>query len=510
MGNHNVFQPGQLPPPAGGPASTAAHGLSLPAGAVSEGDVAVLTLMPGHHGRKVSEQLIGLSYETLQMHRLRFFSRSNHVLINLLRGLNPHGVLRLGGNTCDLAVWSEYGGKLPSFAQVPNAVFSRPHVITPEQLASLGEFLHAAGWRLIFGINLQSDLPEMAAQLAAAVQRAVGNALLAVQLGNEPDNFLHDSNRPYQYDEYFELWQRSRHAINQKKISVRLAGPGTLAHTDWVLRFAEQAPDIAALSRHYYRGNAGDPASTVQQLLAGDPSFFAEIGQIRLVADRLGVPLMLTEVNSYSDGGKLGISNTFAAALWGGDFALACAQAGVDGIHVHCGVLSVLEASLGHSMARLPSGTSLADRVDAISGRYAPIAGDVDIGFYPRPLYYGLLLAQQFSGGRLLGTTLASNGINLTAYAAQKNGCRLVALFNKDMQRDAQCQVRLDAPAARARLWRLEAPALDDVHHTRFAGQHISSNGHWTPQDQEILTLGDAGFQLSLPHGSAALVWLDG
>src|SRR5262245_56403376 len=71
-------------------------------------------------GAKVSERLVGLSYETLQMHDPAFFSRRNHALIGLLRGLNAHGVLRLGGNTSDYSAWSGYRGALPPFPQLPH------------------------------------------------------------------------------------------------------------------------------------------------------------------------------------------------------------------------------------------------------------------------------------------------------------------------------------------------------------------------------------------------------
>lgn len=61
--------------------------------------MATLTLRSGAGGRKVSEQLVGLSYETLQMHNPPFFAPGNDALIGLLRTFDPHGILRLGGNT---------------------------------------------------------------------------------------------------------------------------------------------------------------------------------------------------------------------------------------------------------------------------------------------------------------------------------------------------------------------------------------------------------------------------
>ncbi|MGC1548798.1 MAG: hypothetical protein WA777_09720 [Rhodanobacter sp.] len=470
--------------------------------------VAMLRLKPGMPGAKVSEQLIGLSYETLQLRNPDFFSRKNEALIGFLRQLNPHGVLRIGGNTSDFSVWSEYQGKLPVFENKPGVVFKRPYLVTPQQLANLADFLRATGWRLIFGVNLKIDNPEMAAQLAEAVHKAVGEHLLAIQIGNEPNDFPHVGGTYFSYDEYIQAWQRSAQAI-RKAVSVPIAGPDTGANTDWVLRFAEQVPDIVAVSRHYYRGGAMDPTTSIAELLSGDPQFFKEAAQISQVAGKRQLPFYLSEANSYWSGGKLGVSNTFASALWGGDFALASAKAGVHGINIHSGMLSVLEASLDKNVDAAAGSGSYKDRLDAISGRYSPIAGDFGLGFYARPLYYGLLLAQQFGGAQFIDTELTANGANLTAYAADKQGRRLVALFNKDLQRDMDLRVELGKTATRAQIWRMQARSLEEVHEVTLAGSEVDKDGHWAPKEVEAAQLAGDHFTIHLPRGSAALAFIE-
>ncbi|MBE1158876.1 glycosyl hydrolase family 79 C-terminal domain-containing protein [Dyella acidiphila] len=494
---------------AGTLAATATLGPLLPARAHAAAAPVTLALRAGEGGR-ISERLVGLSYETLQMHDPAFFSRDNAALIGLLRRLNPHGVLRLGGNTSDYAAWSGYRGQLPPFPQLPHAVFKRPYLITPEQLSKLADFLHATDWRLIFGVNLGRDVPEMAAELAEAVQRVVGDRLLAIQIGNEPNDFKDEHGRLLSFEAYFERWQRTAAAVRQR-VKVPLGGPDTGANTDWVLRFAEQVPDAALLSRHYYRGGAKEPDAGAAQLLAGDPGFFAELPQVAAATATRHTPFVLTEVNSYWSGGKLGVSNTLASALWGGDFALACAQAGVESLNFHGGVLSVLETSLDNSVApKLDAGGSLQQRLDAISGRYTPIAGDINAGFYARPLYYGLLLAQQFGGARFMPVALQTGGINLTAYAAIRDTQRVVAVFNKDMVRDAEVRISLDTAGAHARVWRLRGASLDDVHGVSLAGAQVSGDGAWSPREQESVAVRDAAFALHVPRGSAALVWVGG
>lgn len=491
-------------------AGMAAFGSLLPARARTASAVPVtLGLRSDRSGLRVSPRLTGLSYETLQLLDPGFFAPQNETLIAFLRTLNPEGVLRIGGNTSDFSVWSGYRGTLPAFTQVPHATFERPYVITPAQLANLADFLRATGWRLIFGLNLRADRPDMAAQLAEAVQRAAGDHLLALQIGNEPNDDPGADGKPIDFDEYFQRWRRTARAV-RTRVSVPLAGPDTGANTDWVIRFAREAHGLAALTRHYYRGGAPEAASTITQLLAGDPGFFASVAKVRTVAARRHLPFILSEVNSYWGGGKLGISNTFAAALWGGDFALACAQAGAQSVDFHGGPLAIVEASLGKAVAATATHADRMERLDAISARYAPIAGDVGQGFYARPLYYGLLLAQQFAGAHFIGHDLDARGVNLTAYAGTRDGTRMLALFNKDLQRDAKVSVKLDARAGRARIRRLQAPGIEDVHHTRFADAQVDSDGHWVPRSSEILPV-TAGSRVSLdlPHASAALVRLD-
>ena len=459
-------------------------------------------------GRTVPSGLVGLSFETLQMHDTRYFSASNEALIGLLRRLNPAGVLRIGGNSSDFSAWSGYTGALPPMPQLPNAVFKRPYMVTPEQLANLAGFLDATGWQLVFGVNLRRGSPEMAAELAEAVQRAAGDRLQAIQIGNEPSLYKHADGSTFSYDEYMALWRKTAGAIRQRA-HVPIAGPDTSNEIDWVLKFARDTDDIVALTHHYYRGGAPAPTTTVAQMLAGDPGFISQAEQVAKVAAAKKLPFLLTEANSYWGGGKLGVSNTFASALWGGDFALACAQAGVDGINIHSGTLSVLEASLNKNVATAPKGATYEQRLDAISGRYTPIAGDAEEGYYARPLYYGLLLARQFAGAGFVDAALNANGANLTAYAADRGGQRLLAVFNKDLQRDVDLQVDFGHAGSAAKVWRLQAPGIDDVHHTTLAGAAVGHTGDWSPASDETLRIDAGQGVLSLPRGSAALLTVD-
>ncbi|GAB2569759.1 hypothetical protein ISP15_03010 [Dyella jejuensis] len=443
-------------------------------------------------GRPVSETLAGLSYETLQLADPAFFSKDNHALVQLFRQLSPHGVLRIGGNTSDYTVWSGYRGALPVQHSNRNGP-QRTFVLHPQALHALAGFLRATGWKLIFGVNLKIGVPALGLELSRAVQRIVGDALLAVQIGNEANNYEKD------YAAFDAAWMPYASAIHAA--GVPIGGPDTGANTDWVIDYAKRhAAENVFLSRHYYRDGA--PNGSIANLLASDAAFYAQVEQIMRTAEAVHLPFRLSEANSYYSGGRDGVSNVFASALWGADFMLALAQRGVAGIHFHGGTLASVEASLGQGTDTAASTADPSARRDAVTSRYSAIAGNVGLGFQPRPLYYGMLLAQQFAGARMVPGQLDEGGANLTAYAALREDTLHVALINKDVSRDASMVVSGLQGFGAGRLMRLSAPALDSRRDIVWEGSDNAGAGCAIAVDPH------GSCRISLPRASAAWIRL--
>ncbi len=164
----------------------------------------------------------------------------------------------------------------------------------------------------------------------------------------------------------------------------------------------------------------------------------------------------MTEGNSCYRGGKPGMSDAFAAALWAGDYMLALANAGCAGVNLHGGSRSVLRASLGNHM---PGELVAKEGSDTKGGYYTPIAGELGQGFQARPIFYGMLLANQLAGTQSKEVALTANGVNATAYAGEKDGQLRIAIFNKDDAHDLHLSLRMPPDFRRAKLWRLTAPA---------------------------------------------------
>ena len=447
------------------PLAAACNGLSWGADApMTQASFALDMTRPG---RRVDPSLASLSYETLELSDPTFFAADNHGLVRMFREMNPHGVLRIGGNTSDDTVWGGYKGSMPTYVPRRHGKLLQPHVLKPEGLQALAGFVRATGWKLVFGVNLRIGSPEMALDLAQTVQKLVGDQLLAIQIGNEANNYYRD------YATFDAAWLPCAKALHAA--SLPLAGPDTGANTDWVIEYARRhAKDNVFLSRHYYREAAEN--GSIPDMLAGDPGFFGEVEQIMQVADQYGLPFRISEGNSYYNGGRDGTSNVFASALWGADFMLALAQRGVAGMHFHGGTLHSVESSLGR-VAKAPAGGDIVAQRDAQASRYSAIAGSSELGFQPRPLFHGIALAQRFAGARMLPGQLDTGGANLAAYAAQQGDAVLVALINKDAQRDASVALSGLPHGAKGELMRLRAPALDSRRDVSFAADGHASVG---------------------------------
>lgn len=418
-------------------------------------------------GRRVDPSLASLSYETLELSDPTFFAADNHGLVRLFREMNPHGVLRIGGNTSDDTVWGGYKGRMPTYVPRRHGKLLQPHVLQPEGLQALAGFVRATGWKLVFGVNLRIGSPAMALDLAQTVQKLMGDQLLAIQIGNEANNYEHG------YDAFDAAWEPYAKLLHAAGLP--LAGPDTGANTDWVIEYAKRhAKENVFLSRHYYRGAEED--GSTPDMLSGDPGFYREVEQIMQVADQYGLPFRISEGNSYYDGGRDGTSNVFASALWGADFMLALAQRGVAGMHFHGGTLHSVETSLGRVAHAATGGDIVAQRA-AQASRYSAIAGSRSLGFQPQPLYHGIELAQRFAGARMLPGQLDAGGANLTAYAAKQGDAVLVALINKDAQRDAAVALGGLPHGAKGEVMRLRAPALDSRRDISFAADgHASAD----------------------------------
>ena len=143
--------------------------------------------------------------------------------------------------------------------------------------------------------------------------------MLAFEIGNEPDLFSRAKHRPpgYGYEQWLADYRRYKTALRAQLPGVPLAGPDVAGKTDWVTRFAaDEGKDAVLLTHHYYR-EGQNPGSTIEKLLGVDPKLQPQLEQLRAASQSCGVPYRICEVNSFSGGGRPGVSDTIGGRAVG-------------------------------------------------------------------------------------------------------------------------------------------------------------------------------------------------
>src|ERR1700739_4191896 len=254
----------------------------------------------------------------------------------------------------------------------------------------------------------------------------------------------------------------------------------------------QSPPHVTMLTHHYYFGGpATNPEVSIPNLLK--PVTMARVQKTAdtatSAADKMGVRVRMTEGNNCYRGGKPGVSDVFAAALWSADYALLLASNNYSGVNLHGGTGKSVANSVG---GFLPGDVMLKDAgatPEQIASHphpfYTPIATFGD-HYTLEPVALGLKFASALCGATLVKVDLTSQiqatGIDATAYAAKlPGGAMTVVILNKDAERDLE--LTLDFGSGRSggvELETLRAPAIDarEAHITRDAN-HGAVNQGW-------------------------------
>lgn len=418
--------------------------------------------VPQGNARLMPLDFTGLSYEMGQLYNQEYFSPRNTELIRRFRGLSEHGVLRLGGHLSNITPWEGVGRDDPKQIRGvrhgiedywewplvdPTVQRNKKGMLTRRAIENLRGFLDAVNWRLIYGFNFACGSAARAADEAAAVSAAMGDRLMAFVVGNEADGFGDDPffrAKGYDFDQYFAEYETWVKTVRARVPHAPFAGPDTEGNVDtWVREYARRTKgDAVMLTSHFYAmGPASDPRMTAERLLEKvNPSLEEQIAGVRIASAAAGgTPYRMDEGNSCFGGGRDGVSNAYASALWVADYMLHVACAGFVGVNLHGGGV----------------------------GFYTPIESSEKAAAAPRPMYFGMQFAQQFAGFRVAPCVLKTD-VNMTAYMGTKGKQVRLAVVNKGAQ-----AVSLDLPepfrsGEVAERWVLRGPSLDAKEDVRF------------------------------------------
>jgi hypothetical protein len=412
---------------------------------------------------------VGLSYEKSKLSQ-PLFSSSNTDLIGLFKRLGP-SLLRIGGNSVDETTWSPSGPGQTSGETAPSDV------------NALAAFVLAAGWSVLYGVNLAQSTPAVAAAEVAYAAHALGSSLLGIEIGNEPD--LYAGNyfpSTWTFSDYLQLWQSFAAAILAQTPGVPFTGPVIASNTTWFSSFAQaEGKDVALLSAHCYRGNGESASSTIQELISyPDTNLENYLAALKPPAVAAGVPFRLAETNSFYNGGAANVSDSYASALWVIDHLFTIALGGSVGTNLHGG---------GDSTG------------------YTPIADNNGVVVEARPEYYGALLAALAGQGPLLATTINAGSLNTSAYTVQNSPTQLsLILLNKDATQNIQFTATCPGKVQSASLQVMTCASLSATSGVTIQGSPINPDGSFSPESPYSLEVSGDTFAGYVPAASAALI----
>lgn len=423
----------------------------------------------------VPNNFIGLGYEMSSVATPGLLSVNNHRYMNLINGLGPTGVLRVGGIVAD---YTRYEPNGTSRAERQNTV------ITRAALDRFAEFVKTMGWSAIWSVNFaQGRIEDMIVE-SRAVANALGGRLLALELGNEVENYGHGEKpfrtSPYNYETYRTEYSEWQAAIRKAVPDIRLAAPDTASSIEWVERMANDSKgDVQLLTTHYYRGN--QKYGTPEQLLRPDSHLKDVLVHLRAASQRSGIPWRMCETNSFFGGGRPGVSDTFVSALWALDYILLLAQYGCSGVNIETGI----------------------NQLGFISS-YSPIQDDQKGVNVAGPSYYGMLAfaVAVADCNEVLPIDIDTRGINMTTYVLGTGGKpRSVVIVNKDTLQDAHLSIRELGMNAVIAL-RLRAPSAGSKTGITFGDSAVDPDGNWKARTTEEIRDG----AVTIPRMSAIVL----
>lgn len=456
------------------------------------------TVIVGGRATGVPSSFLGFSteYWTVPTWRRRLPLVRRALAAIHVRGDGPL-VLRVGGDSSDQALFR------PRARDTPEWVVE----LSRGWLRDAGVLVHRAGVRLILDLNLLTATSQIGTTWArGAVRQLPHGSIAGFEIGNEPDIYhrryrlrlikeksLADGLLPgepaaAQYARDFVSYARRVSAVAP---GIPILGPALAdpsRHVRWVSRLlAAPGPGPGAVSAHQYPysacehpGSRGYP--TIARVL-GDRAAAGLVGQVRpalRMAHRAGVPFRLTEINSVTCGGRRGVSDTFATALWAPDALFELLRAGVDSVNVHIRAPRINEAF-------------------SLTGK----------GLVARPLLYGLIAFSRTlgPGAKLVRVRLeAPHSLQLKAWAVRVRGNTLRVLLIDKGARPVRAVLRLPA-TGRASVQRLRAPSVGSRFGVTFDGRRLGLDGRWHgARDRETVVPGRRGYAVTIPRRSAALV----
>jgi len=442
---------------------------------------------PRSAGAPVPREFLGLSFELSSAAQIASYAdRGNFA--RMLRSLGP-GILRLGGASADTRVaWVDGHTPRPAWAS---------SVLVAADLHRLRRLAAESGWRVLLTLGLAHYDPRAAAREATAARKILGGLLAGIEVGNEPDSYGRHALRtlPWNASTYETEVSAYRHAISRRASPIPLAGPGvsgSRAFLNWGAAEARRQRPALLTGHHYPLRCDSVPPPTIESLLSERTRALegASLARYLAVAHARRRSFRMDETNTVSCGGRPGISDTFASALWAVGYITQAMSAGAVGINLqgapaNCSGYSPVCAS---SPANLENGALQA-----------------------QPEWYALLMTSSLIGDRPLTTQVVAPekpNLAVSALRAPEGSLKFVIVEDDPAGAlGAELHLHVGRAMHSASVLELSAPSPSSRSGVLLGGHAVAPNGAWQPpRAQRRIPVRGGVVELHLPAARAVLV----
>lgn len=419
----------------------------------------------------------------------------NTGFFTMMRNLGP-GILRIGGNSQDNTCWDPGKAPHPAWCKGP---------VTPGLLKLYATAVRAAGWTMTVGLNLKQNAPQWAlGEVTRGIARDIpANRISGLELGNEPGLFHRTAARSdaYSPQDYVHDALGYIHAFRANPVASKYAFVAPALCCQWenprdlgtILKGI--GADLKLVSVHNYATSTCDKKNvTVAQLLSPKrmQTFDERSAKLVAVAHRYHLPIALLETNSTSCGGMAGVSNAFAASVWGLDYMFNIARDGYNHIDFH---FSYRKGGSAYN----PVQTFVWTAHHKL--HYRNVA---------QPLYYAMYMFARYASGEHFLPASVTTASHITSFATTAcSSCAVhVFVINKDIKASGTAVVHLSGNTGAASVLMLKAPGLHALANTvRYGGQQFDTDGHIKAPKTVTIEPGVKGnYRFALPNAAAAVL----
>ncbi|MGA8366184.1 MAG: malectin domain-containing carbohydrate-binding protein [Candidatus Acidiferrales bacterium] len=453
-----------------------------------------VTVQQTNPGPTISPDFEGFSVEMLlafpDSNGHYLFSGTNTALIGMFKSLGIKS-MRMGGNSADNA--NDNGGQLPINSTCA-AANSCPDA------DNLYAFAQAAGINVLWTLRLETYNTSAAATEAQYIMNKYASLTKCFQVGNEPNVYIGS------YSTYDSDFQAYRSAVLAVAPNAKFCAPAVTngGGQPWAVSFANEYKGdstIELICGHYYPGarlgmGADDDITYLlaPTTISGGTNTYQDFYQgwvSTAIADNF--TWRIEETNSLVSQGESGVSNVYAASLWGLDYAHYWEMQNAGGLNFHEGATSVYDAFLPTTL---------------------------QTSYTAEPLAYGIKAFNLTNIGQPVLTQVSSNpsSVNMTAYSSldPSTGNLYVTLINKDSTfsgaHNATVTLAPGAAYSGGKMWTMKQTSQDVTATTgiTIGGATIGGDGTWNGTSTSITPNGNGSFTISLPYASAAMLELTG